>query len=306
MSTFILFWNPDLSINIDTYNKLLYRFGCSIHVPMDWSVWEHEKAQCGDRFFLLRCGQKDNGIVMSGYFTSDPVKGNDWSGRGRDVYYMDLGIEYWGGLESGYLPVEVLDQNLPGFNWHGGHSGRLLDEDNAGRLELLWANFIAKMNQKRSDLLEWMDTSPYFDEIDDDEIDDDEIDDDEIADSDDDLDNYDGEEEYEAYKNAMNHCGAIGESEYCDRHEILYRYLNKKIVDECEICGFSYKKAFGIDVKTENELDLTNYLYLGDLDCNDCELIERNYHCICHNCKKLVDNKENYIKYKALFKGQRF
>lgn len=26
----------------------------------NWSVWEHEKAKCGDRFFLVRVGEGKN------------------------------------------------------------------------------------------------------------------------------------------------------------------------------------------------------------------------------------------------------
>ncbi len=27
----------------------------------NWSVWEHEKAKCGDRFFLVRVGEGKSG-----------------------------------------------------------------------------------------------------------------------------------------------------------------------------------------------------------------------------------------------------
>lgn len=59
----------------------------------NWSVWEHDKASNGDKFFMVKVGPGTNGIVMSGEFTSEPYQGEDWSGKARQVFYMDMELK---------------------------------------------------------------------------------------------------------------------------------------------------------------------------------------------------------------------
>ena len=87
MNTIILFWNPDISSY--TIERLREDLSNYAHVG-NWSVWEHDKAHKGDRFFMVRCGKGQTGICMSGRFRSEPYQDEDWSGKGREVYYMDL------------------------------------------------------------------------------------------------------------------------------------------------------------------------------------------------------------------------
>ncbi|MBQ8036706.1 MAG: hypothetical protein IJ268_06910 [Proteobacteria bacterium] len=140
-NTFILFWNPDISsFSAARFRALRHWWKDS----MNWSVWAHDLAHDGDRFFLVKCGTRPNGIVMSGRFCSEPYKGVDWSGKGRDVFYMDLDMEFIGDPQDCMLSSDILARNIPNFDWYGGHSGRLLDEEDANRLELLWQAFISK------------------------------------------------------------------------------------------------------------------------------------------------------------------
>lgn len=145
MKTFILFWNPAISsYKLDDFQRELEELA-SEYNDMNWSVWEHDKAQAGDRFFMVRCGNGHTGICMSGYFSSNPYRGEDWSGRGRVTYYMDLFPDVV--LHPDYLPIlttaELLSA-IPSFDWTGGHSGRLLDEASAGILENLWKQTTVK------------------------------------------------------------------------------------------------------------------------------------------------------------------
>lgn len=48
-------------------------------------------------------------------------------------------------IHPDYLPIlstEKLMSAIPGFDWTGGHSGRLLDADKAERLETLRSDFL--------------------------------------------------------------------------------------------------------------------------------------------------------------------
>lgn len=139
MKTYILFWNPAISsYKLEDFQREMEDYDAD----MNWSVWEYENACAGDRFFMVRCGSGKTGICMSGYFSSDPYKGEDWSGRGRVTYYMDLEPDYM--INPDYLPIlSTLDliREVPGFDWNGGHSGRLLDAKLAEKLETLWKKF---------------------------------------------------------------------------------------------------------------------------------------------------------------------
>ena len=50
-NTIILFWNPEVSsLKIGDYQRLLE----DIHFhSMNWSIYEHENAHYGDRFFMV-------------------------------------------------------------------------------------------------------------------------------------------------------------------------------------------------------------------------------------------------------------
>lgn len=141
MKTFILFWNPTISDwKLDDCqecieNEILYDF--------NWAVWEHKEAHKGDRFFMVRCGDGHTGICMSGHFRSEPYIGDDWSGKGREVHYCFLDVEVYIHPElCPILPTATLQEEIPGFDWTGGHSGRVLDAESADKLERLWSAFL--------------------------------------------------------------------------------------------------------------------------------------------------------------------
>ncbi len=140
MNTVILFWNPDISsFKYDDWESSIKNIN---NETFNWSVWEHEKARKGDKFYLVKCGgESNNGICMSGHFISDPYLGEDWSGKGREVYYMDMKIDV--AINPKYFPVltsEELQKVFPEFDWTGGHSGRILP--NIYSPDSLWRKFI--------------------------------------------------------------------------------------------------------------------------------------------------------------------
>ena len=142
MNTVILFWNPAISsYTLERFKNDL----ANLDDTYDWSVWEHDKAKYGDRFFLVRCGEGNTGICMSGRFSSHPFIGEDWSGRGREVYYMKMLPDYI--IDSEVNPIlttKELQKAIPDFNWTGGHSGRILPSEQAVILEKLWSQYLDK------------------------------------------------------------------------------------------------------------------------------------------------------------------
>ena len=142
-NTVILMWNPDISsVKLDDH-----RYGVEHMLTeyFNWSVWDYQHVKCGDRFFLVRVGKGNTGIVMSGVFDSQPYEGTDWSGRGRRLFYIDmLPNAIIDPEKAPILTTAELQKAIPAFDWTGGASGRLLAQEDARKLESLWQEFLAK------------------------------------------------------------------------------------------------------------------------------------------------------------------
>ena len=140
--TYLLRWNPTISsFRLGDYRNALY------HHPdgfaLNWSVYEWEDAHEGDRFYMLRTGDDKEGIVFCGEFTSEPYPGEDWAGKGIPRHYMDM--DCWDCVLADEMPslnVEILEKELPDINWRKGHSGQLLSEKDAEKLNELWNNLM--------------------------------------------------------------------------------------------------------------------------------------------------------------------
>lgn len=151
--TFILMWNPTFSsVTMDYHLYCIENFD---EEPFDWSVYEWEKAHKGDRFYLVRVGEGKTGIVMSGVFTSEPYVGDDWNkSRGsKQIHYMDMQPNYIINPET--MPIittEQLQKAIPDFEWSKGHSGTLLTEDQAQKLEKLFADYLPTVTDKEDGL----------------------------------------------------------------------------------------------------------------------------------------------------------
>lgn len=142
-NTFILKWNPAIS-NV-TLEDHMAGINGMLTADFNWSVWEHEKAKCGDRFFLVRVGEGNTGIVMSGTFTSNPYQDDDWNGKGRPTYYMDMKPNVaLNSDEAPYISTERLQEEIPSFEWMKGHSGMMIPKEEARKLEKLWEDFMAE------------------------------------------------------------------------------------------------------------------------------------------------------------------
>ena len=139
-SVVILKWNPAIS----SYNFISFlEHIVENENEMNWSIWEYEKVHKGDEFFMLKVGCGINGIVMAGKLTSEPYVSGDWSGRGRKVYYCDFKAELM--VNPATLPIiesSFLEDNVLGFEWYGGHSGAVLDEQQAQALRIIYDRYL--------------------------------------------------------------------------------------------------------------------------------------------------------------------
>ena len=141
--TFVMRWNPEISghkvVDFEHALENFYEDG----FYYDWSVFDYEKVHIGDRFFMLKVGHGNTGIVMSGIIVSLPYKGEDWRGQGRDVRYVRMIPDCMVHPDkTKIISTQSLDEELPGVNWNEGHSGVLLTNEQAGKFDELWHNYM--------------------------------------------------------------------------------------------------------------------------------------------------------------------
>lgn len=138
--TFIMRWNTDISnYKLPEFEDAMYEFEDE-RFYYDWSIWDHQKVHVGDRFYMIRTGKGNHGIVMRGTITGVPYPDEDWSGHGRRVYYVRMKLTHMihPDLSPYMLSTGELAKYLPNFNWENGHSGELLDDGTAQLLEEIW------------------------------------------------------------------------------------------------------------------------------------------------------------------------
>ncbi len=146
MSVVLLRWNPEISsFRMDDFKSAIFEARQTQDYCLNWSVWEHEKVHAGDRFFMLRVGKGKTGIVMSGRITSEPYASEDWSGKGRTVYYVNLDPDFFVNPDCvSRVSVADLEKVFPKYVWKEGHSGMVLDDNLGTKLEWLWVEYLYK------------------------------------------------------------------------------------------------------------------------------------------------------------------
>lgn len=108
-------------------------------------IWLVETLLHGGKMTFAELGEKWLKSEMSGVFDSNPYQGGDWSGRGRTVFYMDMQPNFIANPEKAdIITTATLTEAIPTFDWSGGHSGRLLNEEQAKQLEALLAKYLKR------------------------------------------------------------------------------------------------------------------------------------------------------------------
>lgn len=138
-NTVILTWDPDNSdVSIMEHNaqipEMLTNYFC-------WDVHEYKRAKWGDRFYLVKRGAGETGVVMSGVFTSQPYALEYEPGCVR--YYMDMRPNLMvNPLAAPILTIESLSGAIPSFDWSSSLSGCILSSEDAKKMEDLWEDYL--------------------------------------------------------------------------------------------------------------------------------------------------------------------
>ncbi|HCB00972.1 MAG TPA: hypothetical protein DEP19_01195 [Anaerolineae bacterium] len=147
MKTYLLAWNPKLwrwhdleetSHKVKQGKKVLDR----------WGTGTSRKVLKGDRFFIIRLGEKPKGIFASGFVTKDSFQGLHWdkkkSASGETANYVE--IQYDVLLDPESQPIlERQLLNMPALSnmhWDVRMSGVQIPKDVASELEIIWAEFV--------------------------------------------------------------------------------------------------------------------------------------------------------------------
>ena len=113
--TFIMRWNTDISnYKLSEFEDAMEDF-FDDGFYYDWSIWDYQKAHIGDKFYMIRTGEGKNGVVMRGTIIGTPYPDEDWSGKGRKVYYIRMSLtntELYSLLKSN---IDALEQDEAGI-----------------------------------------------------------------------------------------------------------------------------------------------------------------------------------------------
>lgn len=136
--SYLMRWNPSISSFTEKDYKECVEKMSSRGFYLNWSISEWEEARRGDTFYMMRVGDDKAGIVFGGIFLSDPYVSEDWAGSTKRRLYVDMICTPV--VEPGKKPelsLEKLQAEMPDFEWAKGHSGVLLSEEVATKLEIL-------------------------------------------------------------------------------------------------------------------------------------------------------------------------
>ena len=168
--TFIMRWNTDISnYKLSEFEGALDDFDCYEEGTFyyDWSIWDYQKTHIGDRVYMIRTGKGESGIVMRGTIIGEPYADEDWSGKGRKVYYVRMALTHMihPDKSAAMLRTDELTKLLPGFNWSMGHSGEMLEDSCAHLLEEIWHSHTGQVHTMASCGLFSDDFNDYYKEI---------------------------------------------------------------------------------------------------------------------------------------------
>lgn len=154
MATVIFKWNPafsdfDMSDFLTSITDAKFSGFDEDDCDSSWAVWDYERVHKGDRYFMVKVGFGQTGIVGWGDVTSEPYEGEDWSGKGRKTYYVKFCPSWI--LNPDALPLLTCDElaaAIPDFEWHKGHSGLMLTPDQEKKLDKLWEEYTASHDEE--------------------------------------------------------------------------------------------------------------------------------------------------------------
>ena len=136
--TYLMRWNPSISSFTEKDFETCMENRVHGMFRLNWSIYDWQEARRGDFFYMLRSGDEKAGLVCLGQFISDPYPADDWAGSTKRRMYVDMICTNHTPIgKKPQLSLDKLQHSIPEFNWAEGHSGVLLSEDVADKLDEL-------------------------------------------------------------------------------------------------------------------------------------------------------------------------
>lgn len=151
MKTVILLWNPTISevpkSEVQSVMKMLNKRkeydDTDNWISYNWHCWDYDKVNTEDRFFMLRVGDEYAGISMAGTVIDDAEPDGDRKIENKQGYNIEVLPDTMVDTETvPFLSLERLKAEIPDFDWGEGHSGRVLNDEQARKLEVLWVEYL--------------------------------------------------------------------------------------------------------------------------------------------------------------------
>lgn len=149
-STYLLTWNPtkfpwdDLERDAETVRAKGY-YRCS------WSCGNTKRIRKGDRFFLIKLGRGDRGIVGSGEILSSPSRGTYTGGQkdGEEGNFVAVKFTRLTERAEEVFPLLRLKRLAPKQLWTPQASGTEIPAVTARKLEAAWEEFWGGAEERR-------------------------------------------------------------------------------------------------------------------------------------------------------------
>lgn len=148
-NTAILTWNPEESgFSVEEHNEQIPRLLTDF---FHWHIQTSEKPKWGDRFYLIKVGGGERGIVMSGVFIS---KAYEIANGQYDAPYMDMHVNFiLNPKEAPMLTTDELSKLIPSFDWEQSPSGCMLSSEEAQKMEHIWKQYLLKVEKCNDELM---------------------------------------------------------------------------------------------------------------------------------------------------------
>jgi 5-methylcytosine-specific restriction protein B len=153
MTTYLLTWNPANWAwdDFDAFASAVRKNGASIE---RWSTGNTRRVARGDRFFLLKQGEGDRGIIGAGTAVSDvfdaPHFLDDRRSKGDTALYVTCAFDTLLRLtREVILPIEELQDKIPEVHWAPLASGISVPTTAAEKLEDMWHAHIQRVRASR-------------------------------------------------------------------------------------------------------------------------------------------------------------
>ena len=145
MKTWLLTWNPkryawdELNGGFEDLLDRIHQVG---HIYERWSTGVNISIKEGDRAFLIRLGVEPRGIIASGHAATNVFRSPHWelhrAIKGDISKHIYVEFDKIVRPQETPLPMSVLKDISPTFQWSSQSSGINIPQDIAMEMECLW------------------------------------------------------------------------------------------------------------------------------------------------------------------------